>query len=100
MEISFVKVVPEKPHRPLEKVGMRLWIEILDANSIDDVASREVLLLICEALDRAEDCRKQIAKELKELSHRVGNTLAVIQSMFRRSVQHATAMPDLETVFV
>jgi len=37
---------------------------------------------------------------LKELSHRVGNTLAVIQSMFRRSVQHATDMRELETVFV
>ena len=36
---------------------------------------------------------------LKELSHRVGNTLAVTQSMFRRSVQHATDMRELETAF-
>jgi two-component sensor histidine kinase len=37
---------------------------------------------------------------LRELSHRVGNTLAVIQSMFRRSIQHARSMPDLERAFV
>jgi len=36
---------------------------------------------------------------LKELSHRVGNTLAVTRSMFRRSVQHATDMRELETAF-
>jgi two-component sensor histidine kinase len=36
---------------------------------------------------------------LKELNHRVGNTLAVIQSMFRRSAQHAGSMKQLETAF-
>jgi two-component sensor histidine kinase len=36
---------------------------------------------------------------LKELSHRVGNALAIIQSMFRRSIQHAANMQALETAF-
>lgn len=36
---------------------------------------------------------------LKELNHRVGNTLAVIQSMFRRSAQHAGSMKQLEDAF-
>jgi integral membrane sensor domain MASE1/two-component sensor histidine kinase len=37
---------------------------------------------------------------VKELTHRVGNTLAVIQSIFRRSVQHARSMQELEEAFV
>ncbi len=36
---------------------------------------------------------------LSELSHRVGNTLAVLQSVFRRSVQHASSMKELELAF-
>lgn len=36
---------------------------------------------------------------LRELNHRVGNTLAVIQSMFRRSAQHAGSMKQLEDAF-
>jgi two-component sensor histidine kinase len=36
---------------------------------------------------------------LRELSHRVGNTLAVLQSIFRRSVRHARSVQDLEAAF-
>ena len=36
---------------------------------------------------------------LRELSHRVGNTLAVMQSIFRRSVRHAKSMEQLEDAF-
>jgi two-component sensor histidine kinase/integral membrane sensor domain MASE1 len=45
---------------------------------------------------RADEQQKML---LKELNHRVGNTLAVIQSMFRRSAQHARSMQDLEGAF-
>jgi two-component sensor histidine kinase/integral membrane sensor domain MASE1 len=45
---------------------------------------------------RANEQQKML---LKELNHRVGNTLAVIQSMFRRSAQHATSMKQLEDAF-
>jgi two-component sensor histidine kinase len=37
---------------------------------------------------------------VKELTHRVGNTLAVIQSIFRRSVQRARGMQELEEAFI
>lgn len=37
---------------------------------------------------------------VRELTHRVGNTLAVIQSIFRRSVQHARNTQELEKAFI
>ena len=58
-----MRMIESKLHRELRKVGMRLWRDVLDTVSLDDTASREVLLLAAEALDRAEDCRKQIAKD-------------------------------------
>ena len=36
---------------------------------------------------------------LRELSHRVGNTLAVLNSVFRRSVRHAKNISELEQAF-
>jgi two-component sensor histidine kinase len=36
---------------------------------------------------------------LKELSHRVGNTLAVVGSVFRRSARHAKTINELEYAF-
>jgi two-component sensor histidine kinase len=45
---------------------------------------------------RATEQQKML---LKELNHRVGNILAVIQSMFRRSAQHAGSMKQLEDAF-
>jgi two-component sensor histidine kinase/integral membrane sensor domain MASE1 len=36
---------------------------------------------------------------LRELSHRVGNTLAVLNSVFRRSAAHARSVSDLEKGF-
>jgi two-component sensor histidine kinase/integral membrane sensor domain MASE1 len=45
---------------------------------------------------RANEQQKML---LRELNHRVGNTLAVIQSMFRRSAQHAGSMKQLEDAF-
>jgi hypothetical protein len=50
-----MRVIDSKPHRELGKVGLRLWRDVLDTVSLDDTASREVLLLAAEALDRAED---------------------------------------------
>ena len=58
-----MQAVDAKPHRDLSKVGLRLWRDVLDTVSLDDTASREVLLLACEALDRAHDCQKEIAKD-------------------------------------
>jgi two-component sensor histidine kinase len=36
---------------------------------------------------------------LRELSHRVGNTLAVLSSVFRRSARHAKSVGELERAF-
>jgi two-component sensor histidine kinase/integral membrane sensor domain MASE1 len=36
---------------------------------------------------------------LRELSHRVGNTLAVLNSVFRRSARHARSIGELEEAF-
>ncbi|HEX5765397.1 MAG TPA: MASE1 domain-containing protein [Woeseiaceae bacterium] len=36
---------------------------------------------------------------LRELSHRVGNSLAVLNSVFRRSARHASSIADLEEAF-
>jgi integral membrane sensor domain MASE1 len=36
---------------------------------------------------------------LRELSHRVGNTLAVLNAVFRRSASHARSVSELETGF-
>ena len=37
---------------------------------------------------------------LRELSHRVGNTLAVLNSVFRRSARHAQSIGELEEAFL
>jgi len=58
-----VRLVEEKPHRALGAAGARLWREILESCDLDDVASREVLLLACEALDRAEILAREIKKD-------------------------------------
>jgi two-component sensor histidine kinase len=43
--------------------------------------------------------QKHQALLLKELSHRVGNTLAVLNSVFRRSARHARSVAELEEGF-
>jgi hypothetical protein len=58
-----MRVIDNKPQRELGKVGMRLWRDVLDTVSLDDTASREVLLLACEALDRADSLKRQIEKD-------------------------------------
>jgi two-component sensor histidine kinase len=64
------------------------------------VISTAVPSLVLSA-DVAERQRAQDQERLllRELSHRVGNTLAVLQSIFRRSVRHARSVEDLEAAF-
>jgi two-component sensor histidine kinase len=52
----------------------------------------------------ADVTRRQLAQQhhellLRELSHRVGNTLAVLNSIFRRSARHASSVRELEEAF-
>ena len=58
-----MKLIDEKPYRPLSAAGTRLWREILESYSIDDTASIEILLLACEALDRATVLAAEIKKD-------------------------------------
>jgi hypothetical protein len=58
-----MKLINEKPYRPLSAAGLRLWREILESYTLDDAASMEVLLLACEALDRAEILKAEIKKD-------------------------------------
>ena len=53
----------DKPHRALGAAGSRLWREILGSCDVTDVASLEILLLACEALDRAEILKAEIKKD-------------------------------------
>jgi len=64
------------------------------------IISTAVPSLVLSA-DVAERQRAQDQEHLllRELSHRVGNTLAVLQSIFRRSVRHARSVADLEAAF-
>ena len=58
-----MKLIEEKPHRPLNAAGLRLWQEILESYTLDDAASLECLLLACETLDRAEILKAEIKKD-------------------------------------
>ena len=58
-----MKIVDQKAHRPLGKAGSRLWREILSSHSLGDAASRETLLIACEAVDRAEMLAALIEKD-------------------------------------
>lgn len=53
---------PEPP-RSLGKTGRRLWDSIHAEYAIVDAGGVELLLLACEALERAEQLREQIDKD-------------------------------------
>jgi hypothetical protein len=57
-----MKLLDEKPHRPLAAAGLRRR-EILESYCIDDAGSLEILLLACESLDRAEILKAEIKKD-------------------------------------
>ena len=58
-----MRLIEEKPYRPLAAAGRQLWDTVLEAHDVDDVASRECLLLACEQLDRAEALAREIKKD-------------------------------------
>ena len=55
---------PETP-RPLGPHGLRLWRSITEAYTFDDPGSSELLLLCCEALDRAEAARLRSTRRVR-----------------------------------
>jgi hypothetical protein len=61
-----LKLVPSisanrvQPPRKLGETGLTLWATVMDEYDMQDGAGREMLLLACEALDRAQSMRSQI----------------------------------------
>lgn len=52
-----------KPARTLGKAGANLWARIVEEYDVGDAGGKELLLLACECLDRAEALRKLIDEE-------------------------------------
>jgi hypothetical protein len=62
-----------KPSRTLGKAGASLWASIIAEYDVSDSGGRELLLLACQALDRAESLREQIDDEGDIVSDAKGN---------------------------
>jgi len=60
------------PPRTLSDPGRSLWNRIMAAYQIDDEGGRELLMLACEALDRAESLRQQIQRDGEVIATRMG----------------------------
>ena len=61
-----LKLVPQTPPdltappRHLGEHGLTLWRSVTSEYGIEDAGGVEMLLLACQSLDRAEECRAQI----------------------------------------
>ena len=62
-----------KPPRTLGQAGANLWARISEEYDLSDAGGRELLCLICEALDRVQSLRQQIDKEGEYVSDAKGN---------------------------
>jgi terminase small subunit-like protein len=51
------------PPRPLGEHGRELWNSIVREYAVDDTAGRELLAHACSALDRAEECAAEVARD-------------------------------------
>jgi hypothetical protein len=83
------------PPRKLGKDGVALWHAIMAEYAIDDAGGVAVLLLACEALDRAQACRQQIdrdglvlrtragARDHPALKHELANRAFVVRTLHR-----------------
>jgi hypothetical protein len=62
-----------QPSRSLGKAGATLWAQITTEYDLSDSGGRELLCLICEALDRVERLRKEIDKDGEVVTTKEGN---------------------------
>jgi hypothetical protein len=62
----------DKPPRPLGKHGAALWKAITSEFDFPDTPGREVLGHACAALDRAEQCASEIARDGPTLRTKTG----------------------------
>ena len=93
--------------------GFAIWGTMMQSGPFARATLNESFLLLLmfmistsiPSLALSADIRaRQRAQEhqqllLRELSHRVGNTLAILGSVFRRSVRHAKSIAELEEAF-
>jgi P27 family predicted phage terminase small subunit len=74
---AILKVVPTRrkgnaPPRLLGKPGMNLWNRITSEYAVEDAAGKELLVLACQSLDRAEAIRATIDHDGEVLTTRNG----------------------------
>lgn len=62
-----------KPDHSLGKAGATLWSAIVTEYDVSDAGGRQLLMLACQALDRAEALREQIDEEGEIVSDAKGN---------------------------
>lgn len=72
-KLTLLKSPGPIPPRKLGKHGVALWESVMEEYRIDDAGGVAVLLLACEALDRAQACREQIDRDGVVLRTRVGS---------------------------
>ena len=62
----------DQPTRPLGQHGQTLWNNVMRDYDVSDVGGRELLLLACEATDRASSLREKINRDGEFLQLRNG----------------------------
>ena len=62
-----------KPHRKLGSDGKQLWRTVTSEYEIEDATGRELLLLACEQLDRAQKLRDRIDSDGEMVRGRNGS---------------------------
>ncbi len=60
------------PSRKLGPAGHQLWHSVAAEYAIEDSGGIAILLLTCEALDRAEDCRADIDRDAAAIRTKSG----------------------------
>ena len=63
LELLTTAADPSAPPRNLGQHGANLWRSILSEYEIDDAPGRELLLQACIAMDRAEQCAVEVARD-------------------------------------
>jgi hypothetical protein len=63
---------PGEPPRPLGAQGAALWKAITVEYGVEDAGGRELLVLACQSLDRAEACREIIDRDGELLRTKTG----------------------------
>lgn len=72
LKLVTAEAAPTNPPRKLGQHGMKLWGFVHGHYEIVDAGGVELLTLACQALDRAESCAAQIAKDGEVIRTKTG----------------------------